>query len=89
MLPKVSTAIIFFTKTFYLDKRTADIPKETVTVAGNPSGTFATIIPIAKDKFVKALYPTANPKPKKIIPIVKHNRATHLINISNSICKGL
>ena len=88
MLPRVSTAIIFLTKTFILDKFKAAIPKDTVTVAGNPSGTLATISPIANSKFVIALYPMINPKQKKITPTIVLQIATHLINICNSIYKG-
>jgi hypothetical protein len=49
--PKVSTDSKFFTNTFFLDNFTAEMDKEIVIVANNPSGTLATMIPIAKIKF--------------------------------------
>jgi hypothetical protein len=49
--PKVSTVSKFFTKTCFDRILTAVSVKETVTVANRPSGTSATIIPIAKTIF--------------------------------------
>ena len=53
----------------------------TVTSANNPSGTLATIIPIAKMKFVMAGYPIANPKQNKTIPQILANRVIPTINL--------
>ena len=51
--PKVSTPSRFFTNTFFWANFLAVKVKATVTVVSKPSGTFATIIPIAKTKLVK------------------------------------
>jgi hypothetical protein len=53
--PRVSTDSRFFTKTIFLAIRFADKAKETVMVAKRPSGTLATIIPMAKTRFVTIL----------------------------------
>ena len=45
--PKVSTASKFFTKTYFSANLLAVIAKEIVMHPNNPSGTLATIIPIA------------------------------------------
>lgn len=77
--PKVSTPSKFFTSTFLAASFLAVNVSETVTVANSPSGTFATIMLIAKTKFVMGSvnyymknipYPIANPSIKNIIPTV-------------------
>ena len=45
--PRVSTASKFLTKTYLSANLFAVMAKETVIQPNNPSGTFATIIPIA------------------------------------------
>jgi hypothetical protein len=52
--PKVSTPSKFFTSTFSEASLLAVRDRPTVIVASNPSGTLATMIPIAKTKFVIA-----------------------------------
>lgn len=89
MLPRVSTAFRFLTKTFYLANFVAVIAKEAVTAPGKPSGTVATTIPIPKMKFVITEYPTPNPMQKNIIPKQNPNVAIFLMKIPISLCKGL
>ena len=50
--PRVSTASMFLTRTFFVYSFLAVKDKATVTVASKPSGTLATIIPIPKIKQV-------------------------------------
>lgn len=89
MLPRVSTAFKFLTKTFFFASLMAAIAKEAVIAPGKPSGTFETTIPIAKTKFVIAGYPTAKPSPKNRTPRLKPNMAILVIKISISFYKGL
>jgi len=49
--PNVSTDSRFFTSTFILASFLAETDNETVIVARSPSGTLATMIPIAKTRF--------------------------------------
>ena len=53
----------------------------TVTSTISPSGTFAVMIPIAKIKLRTAGYPTANPNPNKITPIVTANMVSLIMNL--------
>lgn len=46
--PRVSTASRFLTRTFFVWRAFAVIARETVMQPNNPSGTFATRIPIPK-----------------------------------------
>ena len=55
--PKVSTDSRFFTRTHFLAILLAVRAKQTVTVARRPSGTFATIIPMANTMSIIILYP--------------------------------
>lgn len=50
--PKVSTLSKFLTNTYLVESLLAVIAKQSVKVPNNPSGTFATMIPIPKTKFV-------------------------------------
>ena len=54
--PRVSTDSRFFTRTIFPAILCAVKASDTVTVARSPSGTLATIIPIAKTKFVMISY---------------------------------
>lgn len=55
--------------------------RPTVTSANRPYGTLATIIPIAKIKFVMAGYPIANPRQNRIIPQQEANIVIPTINL--------
>lgn len=66
--PKVSTDCKFLTNTIFFVKVLAVIARATVTVAIRPSGTFATIIPIAKMKLDRISYSIINPAMKKTHP---------------------
>ena len=95
--PKVSTPSKFFTKTFNPASFFAVNVKATTTVANRPSGTLATIIPIANIKLVTAAwnknnilrYPTANPNTKNITPIDMAIYAIYVINAFNSFFNGV
>lgn len=45
--------------------------RHTVTVASNPSGTFATMIPIMKTKLVIGSVPITKPRAKKMTPRIR------------------
>ena len=64
--PNVSTDSRFLIRTFFLARRCTAIDKDKVTVGNSPSGTFATIIPIAKIRLVQKGFPIACPTEKKI-----------------------
>lgn len=66
--PRVYTASKFLTSTFFSDNLLAVNVNPTVTSANKPSGTLATMIPMAKIKLVIAGYPIANPRQKSTIP---------------------
>merc|ERR1740139_457440 len=55
--PRVSTDSRFLTSTFFLAMRWAVKARETVTVARRPSGTLATMIPMANTRLVIMSYP--------------------------------
>ena len=87
--PKVSTPSKFFTKTFFAANLLAVSDNATVTVAKSPSGTFATIIPIAKTKLDIIPYPKAIPKLKNNIPIAIAITDINLIKALSSFLKGV
>jgi hypothetical protein len=60
----------------------------TVTSTIKPSGTLAVMIPIAKIKFKTAGYPTANPRPNRMTPIVTANIVRRTINLLIYCFKG-
>ena len=62
--------------------------RPTVTSANSPSGTLATIIPIAKMKFVIAGYPIANPRQKRTIPQILAKIVIPTINLLISLERG-
>lgn len=66
--PSVSTDYKFLTKTIFFVKVLAVIARATVTVAIRPSGTLATMIPIAKIKLERISYSIINPAQKKTTP---------------------
>jgi hypothetical protein len=83
--PRVSTASKFLTRTFYSANLFAVNVSPTTTSANKPSGTFATMMPMAKTKFVMAGYPIAKPKQNSTTPqtaakivIAKMNRPIYL-----------
>lgn len=87
--PKVSTASRFFTNTYFSDNLFAVIANDIVMHPSNPSGTFATKIPIPKTILSTGpIFMTAAPKmtkttPKTIAIIVIINT-----NLSSSILRG-
>lgn len=54
----------------------------------SPYGTLAVIIPIAKMKFNTAGYPTANPRPNKITPMMTAKIVKRIMNLLISCFKG-
>lgn len=56
-----------------------------MTAATTPSGTFATITPIAMIKFASTVYPLMNPSMKKMIASVKAMYEMYLMNLLISL----
>lgn len=69
--PSVSIDSRFLTSTFFQAICLAVSASWIVTAATTPSGTFATITPMAIMKFARMVYPLMNPRMKKIIASVK------------------
>mmetsp|Transcript_27812 Transcript_27812/g.71909 ORF Transcript_27812/g.71909 Transcript_27812/m.71909 type:complete len:372 (+) Transcript_27812:2889-4004(+) len=69
--PSVSTPSKFLTITFFVYIRFAVSVKQTVTVASNPSGTLATMMPIINTKEVTASWPMPSAAAKKEMPSAK------------------
>ena len=61
----------FLTMTFFVYMRFAVNVKQTVTVASNPSGTFATMMPIIKTNEVTASCPMPSAAAKNEMPSAK------------------
>lgn len=88
--PRVSTDSKFLTKTDFLVKFLAVIAREIVTQPSNPSGTFATRIPIPKTIQVNIGYPIENKaSKKKIIPKMIAIIVIIITNLSNSLRRGV
>ena len=83
--PSVSTDSKFLTSTFFEAILLAVSARLTVTVARSPSGTLATIIPIAKITLTIGSYPIINPAMKKVTPKKIATADTILINRSISM----
>lgn len=83
--PKVSTASKFLTNTYLSANLFAVIAKETVIHPNNPSGTLATIIPIAYYIAVSiSAFSTANDKIKNKIPKLTAIIEIKMTNLFNS-----
>ena len=89
VLPRVSTDKIVFTTAFRLPIFTDACVNARVTVGSNPSGTLATIIPIAKMRLVQKVFPIRNPTTKKINPIIKAKYVIFFTNKRSSFCMGV
>lgn len=87
--PRVSTASRFFTSTDFFAMRFAVNERLTVTVARRPSGTLATIIPMAKIKFLTTPYPNAKPRIRNKAPKPRAIQVINLMKISISWAIGV
>ena len=85
--PSVSTDSKFFTSTNFFAIRLAVRASATVTVASRPSGTLATMIPIANTTFTRIGYPMPIPAKKKARPSTSAIAEISLMNRSISIAK--
>jgi len=83
--PRVSTDWRFFTSTYFPCMRLAVRASETVTVKIRPSGTLATMIPIAKTMLVRIGYRTIKPRTKKDVPMTEAIIVMKMMNLSISI----
>ena len=87
--PRVSTDSIFLTSTNLPAILLAVKARDTVTVARSPSGTLATMIPMAKTRFLTGSKPADNPKQKKEIPRMKATAEMMKMNLSISVDSGV
>src|SRR5574340_514419 len=74
--PSVSTAGRWRTSAFFLAMRCVAIASDSVTVGSKPSGTFATMMPIANTRFSQNDSPTVCPIRKNTAPSSVANSAT-------------
>lgn len=87
--PRVSTDSRFLTRTFFFESLTAATDSEIVIVARRPSGTLATMIPIANTRFWMKVYLTRNPARKKRTPSTSAMIVIILMNLFNSLLRGV
>ena len=83
--PRVSTDCRFFTSTYLPCMRLAVRASEIVTVKIRPSGTLATMMPIAKTMLVRIGYRTIKPRTKKDVPMTEAIIVMKIMNLSISI----
>ena len=69
--PRVSIDYKFLTSMYLVAILLAVIARETVTVDKRPSGTLATMIPMANTRFLTISKPYCHPKKRKVIPRTK------------------
>lgn len=88
--PRVSTASKFLTSTYLSANLFAVIAKDTVIHPNRPSGTLATMIPIAYPTAVSTdACSTTNDKIKNKIPSPTAMQEIRMTNLFNSIFKGV
>jgi hypothetical protein len=83
--PKVSTAGRCRIRTFLRAMRWAAMASESVTVGNSPSGTFATMMPMAKIKLAQNGKPIARPRAKNTTPSTTESTAT--TRLTNAISR--
>ena len=86
--PSASTAGRWRISALRLAMRCEPIASASVTVGSSPSGTFATMMPMAKMKFSQNDSPIARPMKKKITPSASASPATMRLTRTISICSG-
>ncbi len=87
--PRVSTDSSCFMRAFLFAILLEARLRARVTVGSKPSGTFATIIPIAKIRFISNVSCTKNPTKKKDIPKKIAIEEMILIKLFSSFLKGV
>jgi len=86
--PSVSTAGRWRTSAFFFAMRCVAIASDSVTVGSNPSGTFATMMPIANTRFSQNDRPIICPIRKNRTPSSVANSATSRDRRAISFCSG-
>ncbi len=87
--PSVSIAFSFLTRALRLAMRWLPAARVNVTVGISPSGTSATMVPMANSMFCQTVLPISRPKIKKTAPILSAIRLIVLEPFSISCSSGL
>ncbi len=86
--PRVSTEVRVLIRAFFRAIRWLPMASARVTVGRRPSGTLATMMPMAKIKFPQKSRPMKWPMPKKITPVIVAMAAMSRVTLTISFWRG-